>query len=519
METTKQAILINPNDNVVVAIVGLAAGSRLQIAGRELVLAGDIPAGHKIALTGIRSGQTIIKYGYPIGKALADIPAGSHVHIHNLGTLLGGEQEYDWNPVAPEKTMPVVEDGYSDPSAGHSNTADWLPIRAYRRADGGVGIRNEIWIIPTVGCVNRTAESLAAWADKTFAGPTAEGGSIDGVQAWSHPYGCSQMGEDHAKTRKVLAALARHPNAAAVLVLGLGCENNTIEGFKQELGDYDPERIRFLVTQLVGDEIETGRAILAELAALAGRFRRETVPASALVLGMKCGGSDGFSGLTANPLIGRVSDSLTALGGTVLLTEVPEMFGAEQLLMDRCADRAVFEKTVRMINGFKHYYTSHNQVVYENPSPGNKDGGISTLEDKSLGCVQKGGQAVVQGVLGYGERCQSGGLQLLDGPGNDIVSTTALAAAGAHIILFSTGRGTPLGAPVPTLKISSNSQLAARKGGWIDFDAGRLLGEPADYVLKNLLRLIQATASGEYRTRNEQNGYREIAIFKDGVTL
>jgi altronate hydrolase len=327
------------------------------------------------------------------------------------------------------------------------------------------------------------------------------------------------MGDDHAVTRKILADLVHHPNAGAVLVLGLGCENNTVDEFKTELGDFDGERVRFLATQSVPDEITEGRRILSDLVTFAGKFQRERVPASELIIGLKCGGSDGFSGLTANPLVGRVCDTITDFGGTAILTEVPEMFGAEQLLMGRCATRELFNQTVLLINKYKNYFRTHNQVVYENPSPGNKDGGISTLEDKSLGCVQKGGQATIQGVLSYGDRVANSGLQLLEGPGNDMVSTTALTAAGAHVILFTTGRGTPLGAPVPTLKISSNSELAAYKSGWIDFDAGRMLTQDSDALLQELMDLIYAVASGRQHTKNEENDYREIAIFKDGVIL
>jgi altronate hydrolase len=335
------------------------------------------------------------------------------------------------------------------------------------------------------------------------------------------------MGDDHEITRKILIDLALHPNAGAVLVVGLGCENNVPETFKTMLGDFDPGRISFLVTQKCEDEIAEGKKLLSGLFEYAKQFSRQNVDASRLVLGMKCGGSDGFSGITANPLVGFVCDNIAALGGTAILSEVPEMFGAEQMLMNRCVNRNVFEKTVSLINDFKAYFTAHNQVVYENPSPGNKEGGISTLEDKSCGCVQKAGSAPVIDVFRYGERLPAslqtgaplGGVVLLEGPGNDIVSTTAMTAAGAHLILFTTGRGTPLGAPVPTIKISSNTALAQKKSQWIDFDAGRLLGEGADDARRDMLRLIRDVASGRSRTKNEINGYREIAIFKNGVTL
>ena len=384
----------------------------------------------------------------------------------------------------------------------------------YRRKDGSVGIRNEIWIIPTVGCVNDVAKALVAENQDLVTG------SIDGLYCFPHPFGCSQTGADHAQTRKLLAALAKHPNAGGVLVLGLGCENLTREQFIEELGDFDPDRIKFLVCQEVSDEIEAGRTILEQLAAFASQFEREPVPASELVIGMKCGGSDGLSGITANPVVGRFSDMLVAQGGSTVLTEVPEMFGAEGFLMDRCVNEAVFQKAADMLNGFKNYFLRHGEVVYENPSPGNKAGGITTLEDKSCGCVQKGGSAPIVDVIGYGDRVTQKGLNMLYGPGNDLVSSTALTAAGAHMVLFTTGRGTPFGAPAPTMKIATNTPLATKKSGWIDFNAGVVADGTATLAeaAEDLMRLVLETASGK-QTKTEQKGFREISIFKDGVML
>ena len=489
-------IRINPRDNVAVALHPVAAGETLLVGGGAVTAAEDIPQGHKIALAGIACGQPVVKYGYPIGHATADIAAGAWVHTHNMRTNLSGEEEYSYEPKVPA-VEPVAPETFM----------------GFRRKDGRVAVRNEIWIIPTVGCVNDVAKKLAADSQDLVAG------SVEGLYAFTHPYGCSQTGADHAQTRKLLAALARHPNAGAVLVLSLGCENLQHDQFVAELGDYDPERIKFLTCQDVEDEFAAGRALLEECAAYASQFKREPVPVSGLVIGMKCGGSDGLSGVTANPTVGVFSDMVIARGGSTVLTEVPEMFGAEGMLLSRCVSREVFDKAANMLNSFKDYFISHHETVYENPSPGNKKGGITTLEDKSCGCVQKGGSAPIADVIGYGDAVTAHGLNMLYGPGNDLVSATAMTAAGAHIILFTTGRGTPFGAPAPTIKIASNSQLAAKKSGWIDFDAGPVAdGEPITEAAKRLFALVLRVAGGE-QTKSEQMGFREIAIFKDGVTL
>lgn len=471
-------------------------GERLEIGGQVIEAREDIPQGHKISIKSIKNGEDIIKYGFPIGHALADAEPGTWMHTHNVRTNLEGEMEYTYQPNLhyPEPVTPEVFQGY-------------------RRKDGRAAIRNEIWVIPTVGCVNDVAKKIVRDNQDLVTG------TIDGMYTFPHPFGCSQTGHDHAQTRKLLAALVRHPNAAAVLVVGLGCENLTHEQFLEELGDFDPDRVKFLTCQEVEDEFEEARKLLTECAAYASRFDREPIPVSELVIGMKCGGSDGLSGITANPTVGRFSDMMAARGGSTVLTEVPEMFGAEGFLMNRCADEAVFKKAVEMINGFKNYFISHNEVVYDNPSPGNKQGGITTLEDKSCGCVQKGGTAPIMDVIGYGDPVVTKGLNMLYGPGNDLVSATAMTASGAHIILFTTGRGTPFGAPAPTLKIATNSQLAARKKGWIDFDAGPIAdGETIEAAAKRLLDLVIEVANGK-KTRAEELGYREISIFKDGVVL
>ncbi len=457
-----------------------------------VMLEGDL-RGHKISLEDIKKGQDIIKYGYSIGHALCDINTGEHVHTHNIKTNLSGILEYKYSP------MKITQ-----------SPREKRMFMGYKRDDASVGIRNEIWIINTVGCVNKTSEIIACEANIKY------GAECDGIFNFVHPFGCSQLGDDQKTTQKVLKGLVNNPNAAGVLVLGLGCENNNIFEFKKILGDINSDRVKFLSTQECDNEIEKALSLIGELVEYSKKFKRRECDASNLVIGLKCGGSDGFSGLTANPLIGKVSDRLIAMGASTILTEVPEMFGAETILMNRCVNETVFKKTVSLINDFKDYFTRHGQAVYENPSPGNKAGGITTLEDKSLGCVQKSGNAPVADVIEIGEKVEKNGLNLLTGPGNDIVAVTNLAASGCNMILFSTGRGTPVGAPVPTVKISTNTDLFQRKPHWIDFDAGSVIdgAELSDA----LVDYIMSVASGT-RTNNEKNGYREISIFKDGVTL
>lgn len=489
-------IRITERDNVAVALHAAAKGETLKAGDAVVTVREDIPQGHKIALVPLAAGEAVVKYGFPIGHATEPVEAGSWVHTHNMRTNLSGEEEYAYEPSVPE-----IE------------AAEPETFQGYRREDGRAAVRNEIWIIPTVGCVNDVAKKLVSDNQDLVSG------SIDGLYTFPHPYGCSQTGDDHAQTRKLLAALARHPNAGAVLVLSLGCENLQHDQFVEELGEYDAERVKFLTCQDVEDEFAAGRTLLEQCASYAGRYRREAVPVSELVIGLKCGGSDGLSGVTANPTVGAFSDMVIARGGSTVLTEVPEMFGAEGMLLSRCVNEQVFGKAAAMLNGFKDYFISHNETVYENPSPGNKKGGITTIEDKSCGCVQKGGTAPVVDVIGYGEQVTAHGLTLLYGPGNDLVSATALTAAGAHMVLFTTGRGTPFGAPAPTVKIASNSGLAARKPGWIDFDAGPVAdGEPIAEAAKRLYALVLDIAGGR-PSKTELLGYREIAIFKNGVTL
>ena len=492
----KSFIKINPSDNVAVALQPLAKGTVIELDNSTLTLTEDIMQGHKFALKSLKPGDSIIKYGNPVGHATAEISAGSWIHTHNLKTGLGDFLTYTYNKTITE--LPHREPKF---------------FQGYRRKSGGVGVRNEIWIIPTVGCVNNVASAIERATQKYMTD------QIDGVCAFPHPYGCSQMGDDQNNTRQILADLVNHPNAGGVLVLGLGCENSSIGELKKLLGNWDPERTAFLECQSVPDELEAGKVLLRRLIDHAAKDVRCSIPASELVIGLKCGGSDGLSGITANPLVGRIADRLVAMGGTALLAEVPEMFGAEGVLFRRCADETVQKELPALVADFKDYFIRHGQVVYENPSPGNKAGGITTLEEKSLGCVQKGGSSPICGVLSYGQRVQNRGLTVLQTPGNDLVSTTALAAAGAHMVLFTTGRGTPFAGPVPTLKISTNTALAQRKPRWIDFNAGTLVqGDSWDDAAEALLDRVMATASG-LATCSENLGYRELAIWKDGVTL
>ena len=536
---------INENDNVVVALRAISAGecisTEVQGVVREVVALEEIPQGHKMAIQDIPEGGGVIKYGYAIGSVIRSVRAGEWIHTHNLKTGLGDLLEYTYEPV-PEvsvtgnisrrssgseekgsqaesgseekgslaESVPRVE-GVSQAesaSAREKNTFWGFP-----RPDNRAGVRNEIWVIPTVGCVNSVAQAIAGKANVYVKG------SVEEVIAFSHPYGCSQMGEDQEYTRRILADLIRHPNAGGVLVLGLGCENSNIQVLKPYLGQYDESRVRFLQAQDCENEIAEGVELIKELIEQASRLRREPVSVDKLVVGLKCGGSDGLSGITANPLVGRFSDRLILEGGTTILTEVPEMFGAETILMNRCADRELFGQTVDMINDFKNYYKRHGQTIYENPSPGNKEGGISTLEDKSLGCTQKSGSAPVKGVLQYGDRVSAPGLNLLSAPGNDLVAATALAAAGAQIVLFTTGRGTPFASPVPTVKISTNSALAGKKANWIDFNAGVLAeGRGMEEQSKALFDYVLEVASGK-KVCSEEAGFHDMAIFKQGVTL
>ena len=484
-------VRINEADNVAVTLCDMQCG---EVCG-SITLVNDIPRGHKFALCDISEGDDVIKYSAPIGYASCDIKAGEHVHTHNVKSKLAGLLDYEYSPDAiPSKKLPTKT------------------FMGYRKKDGKVGIRNEIWIIPTVGCVNSIAEIIAKRANTK--------GSVDGVYAFTHPYGCSQLGGDHEMTKKALAGLVNHPNASGVLVLALGCENNTVEQMKEAIGEYDEKRVKFLISQDVENEIGAGLVLVDELIENAKDLEREKIPISELVVGLKCGGSDGLSGITANPLVGKFSDTLCAMGGTTILTEVPEMFGAETILMNRCENHKLFEKTVRMINDFKSYYMRYGEKIDENPSPGNKEGGITTLEDKALGCTQKGGNSSVRGVLSYGEPVKQNGLNLLSAPGNDLVASTALAVSGAHIVLFTTGRGTPFGCPVPTVKISTNTALYNKKRAWIDFDAGVLVsnGFDMDKTSDEFLDYIISVASGK-ETSTEMQGIRDIAIFKDGVTL
>lgn len=492
----KTYLQINPRDNVAVALMPLSKGTVISPGDLGLVLKEDIPQGHKFSLTSISEGEEIIKYGCPIGLAGESIEKGAWVHTHNIKTALSHVLDYTYE----RQAKPLA------------STSECF-FQGYRRQDKKAGVRNELWILPTVGCVNSIAEALEKKAQYLVKD------SVEAVAAFPHPYGCSQLGDDQENTRRILADLINHPNAGGVLVLGLGCENSNIPVLKPYLGQYDEKRVKFLVCQESDDELADGLALLEELAAYAGTFKREPISCRELVIGMKCGGSDGLSGITANPTVGAFSDLLISKGGTTILTEVPEMFGAETQLMNRCENKKLFQKTVALINDFKDYFIRHDQPIYENPSPGNKSGGISTLEDKSMGCTQKSGSAPVRGVLSYGEPVKEKGLNLLSAPGNDLVASTALAASGAQIVLFTTGRGTPFASPVPTVKISTNNALSEKKSSWIDFNCGSLVEKGSVAELgRELFTYVLLVASGE-QVKSELAGFHDMAIFKQGVTL
>lgn len=492
----RDIIRINQADNVAVALRPIAKGETLSIGASIITATEEIPQGHKMAIKPIGRGEDVVKYGLRIGYAKDDVKPGQWIHVHNVKTALGDLLNYEYQPVETE--LKDTERVY---------------FEGFRRSDGKVGVRNEIWIIPTVGCVNSIAQALEKRSKRFLKG------TVEDVVSFPHPYGCSQMGDDQENTRTVLADMIRHPNAGGVLVLGLGCENSNIPVLKEYIGEYDVRRVKFLQCQDVEDEMETAMGMIEELAAYAGAFSREKIDAGELIIGMKCGGSDGLSGITANPVVGAFSDILISKGGTTILTEVPEMFGAETLLMNRCETPELFGKTVDLINDFKNYFTSHNQTIYENPSPGNKNGGISTLEDKSLGCTQKSGTALVKGVISYGETVKAKGLNLLSAPGNDLVAATALAVSGAHIVLFTTGRGTPFASPVPTVKISSSSALAGKKDNWIDFNAGSMVEDKTkEELAQELFDYVISVASGK-KVKAEEAGFHDMAIFKQGVTL
>ena len=510
-------IKINKADNVCVALADLPHGEVIELDGVRFPLTDDIPAGHKFLLTDLSSGDDVVKYGYPIGHLRESRQQGYLVDDRHIQTNLSGLLAYTYSPVFTQSDLEQGADCHVDyPTSGLP-----LTFKGFRRSNGDVGIRNELWVIPTVGCVNGVVSQIVERlkSDLHFKnGSQTEG--VERIVAFNHNYGCSQLSDDHENTRKILRDMVLHPNAGAVLVVGLGCENNQPRLFEEFLGKYDKSRIRFLVSQEVeGDEVEAGLSICKELYDIASNDRREDIPLSELRVGLKCGGSDGFSGITGNPLLGVFSDFIVSCGGTTVLTEVPEMFGAETILMNRCANKDLFDKTVRLVNDFKSSFLSHGEPVGENPSPGNKAGGISTLEDKALGCTQKCGKRAVRGVMGYGDRLESKGLNLLSAPGNDLVASTALASCGCHIVLFTTGRGTPFGTFVPTLKVSTNTGLSVRKPTWIDFNAG-ILAEGASMadVFRDFAKKVIDVANGQH-TWNEEKDYQEISIFKNGVTL
>ena len=495
MAVDRAFLRVHPHDSVAVALRAVAAGELVEIGGGAITVREPIPQGHKIALVAHVQDQTVIKYGQPIGRATRPIEPGEHVHSHNLATALLGEIAY--RPGA----------GAIVPAGASVRT--WS---GYARVDGRAATRNEVWVLPTVGCVGGLAEQVARLAN------TRHAGRIEGIHGFTHPHGCSQLGDDLGGTRALLAGLAANPNAGGVLLLGLGCESNQLDALLDAVPEAARAKVRVLSSQAARDEMAEAGRLIDGLVEEIAPARREPLPLSALRIGLKCGGSDGLSGLTANPLLGRLTETLVAAGGSAILTEIPEIFGAEQALLNRSTSQPVFEAAAALVNRFKRYYLDQGLPVSENPSPGNLAGGITTLEEKSLGAVQKAGGAALNDVIGYGEQATKSGVTLLEAPGNDAVSSTALAAAGATMVLFTTGRGTPLGFPVPTVKVASNHALADTKPHWIDFDAERAISEGQAIVDTSFLDAVLAIAGGE-PTASERRDQRAIAIWKRGVTL
>lgn len=478
---------LHPKDNVALALRPLPSGARVSVEGISLFTRDPIPYGHKVALVSIPKGGRIIKYGYPIGRAVRSISPGEHVHVHN--TESGRAHGDTARPVIREESS-LIPRFPQDTFLG------------FRRQDGRVGVRNHVLVMASVHCVNGGVERI--------------GREVPGVVALPHIYGCSQLGEDLAQTRRVLEGYVSHPNVGATLIVGLGCEALPTRELVDGLRDRG-YRVELLLLQEIGGSraaVRKGKELAAELLGEVGKLRPEPVPLSELVVGVECGGSDAWSGVTANPAVGAIADALVAHGGTVILSEVTEFIGAEHILAARAISPEVGKAILRAVARREGVAVEMGvDLRGAQPSPGNMEGGLTTIEEKSLGAIVKGGTTPVREFLGYGERPSARGLVVMDTSGNDLESVTGMVAGGAQVVLFTTGRGTPVGNPiVPVIKISSNTPLYERMRDDLDFDAGSILrGEPPTSVAARLAALLLEVAGGR-PTQAEVWGHREFAI-------
>lgn len=497
------AIKLYPQDTVALATSELKKGQTVTVDGETITLLDDIPNAHKIALKDFETGEAVRKYDNIIGYASKPIKKGEWIHSHNEVTGLGKSKEYtyDFNPIS-------IFPGESDKT-----------FMGYDRADGGAGIRNHLAIISTVFCANGPLRKLARMAEAKY--PATE--NFDGIIAFDQEFGCSQTGKDLVTTCKIIAGIAKNANFGGVLLVSNGCEMAIPSVLEQYMGDYDKKRIRTLTLQEVEDEFTAGMELIDEIMEEMKDDKRTPININRLHIAMNCGGSDGYSGITANTLLGTLCDTLVKEGAIMNMTEVPEMMGAEHILMNRAADKSIFDDIVKMMYDYDAYFARYGEKAADNPTQGNKAGGLTTLEEKSLGCIQKGGHCAVMEVLEYGERATKNGFVLVSGPGNDLAGVSGQIAAGAVLTIFTTGRGTPCGFAGPTFRLASNTALATRKSNWIDYDAGRLLTaktpEEVEALNKELYDAIMATVNGQYRTRTEENGYYILGALKDGVTL
>jgi len=497
------AILLHGDDNVAIARVPLAAGTELRIGGQIAVTAREpIAAGHKIALVHVAPGEVVRRYGQIIGRAKQPIEPGQHVHTHNLAFE---ELHFDYEFPAGETALP---ERLASPT-----------FMGYPREGGSVGTRNYIAVVAASNCAAHTAEMIA----HSFAGEPLPP-NVDGVVAFPHGDGCGQViGPDTLQLQRTLGGVLAHPNVAAAVILGLGCEVNQIEHY---LGPNAPRSSRLVGMTLQGSggtrgALAAARAEIAGLIEQCAAEQRVESPASRIVLGLNCGGSDSFSGITANPALGVCSDMLAAIGATTVLAETTEIFGAEHLLVRRARNRQVAEKLLSFVTGYRQYLNRFAGSFDDNPSPGNKEGGLTNILEKSLGAVAKAGTSPLTDAVDYAERVRTPGFVFMNTPGYDPVSLTGLAAGGCNLIAFTTGRGSAIGFPsVPVLKIATNSNTYRRMQDNMDLNAGAIAdGEKSvAEVGREIFDILLRVASGEH-TRAEQLGHHEFVPWRIGPVM